>query len=678
MKRYNRGIRFHPHSGWASTLGFQRGPSSSEPGRERIPARAPRLWPGLGLALLWALLSFTPPAKAQSEADFAYAPDGAGLVLTGYTGPGGEVAIPEVLGGRPVTRIAASTFRRNFNVTRVTIPDSVGGIDPFAFADCVGLTNVTLPSGLSVVSEGAFTGCASLRGVTIPEGTTAIGKQAFLGCASLTSVVLPNSLTNLEYMAFYACANLTQLNIPASVTHIGQLVFSYCRSLQAITASQRAAGTGPSEADFTYAWDDRNGFAISGYLGAGGAVTMPEWLADQPVISIGAGVFQGNRGITRVTIPENVGWIDAYAFADCTGLTNLALSSGLGVVGNGAFRGCTGLTAVTIPEWTTEIGQEAFSGCTRLTNVTLPDGLLNIGVMAFYSCASLTRMNIPASVTRIERAAFSFCGRLQAFTVDERNPTYASRDGMLISRAPMDLIAVPGGQVGNCVVPQGVTRILMYTFDGCGQIAQVIVPASVNYLGNGAFLGCVNLLGVYFEGRTPDVGDIPWSVFDQTTNVVVYGRTGNGWDWAGDYCERPKAYYTPAPSYAEWAQSIGLPERYPSASGERDDPDHDGLSNLAEMRAGTDPLRPESRLVFEPDPRPGDLAEADRTPLLPSQLARYFQSVPGKVYQVLRANTLDGGWQAVATFKATATQKRVLLDPSAPQGYFQILAVPAP
>ena len=67
---------------------------------------------------------------------FTYATNGTGITITGYTGPGGAVAIPAVINGRPVTDIGLAAFAGVNTVTDVTIPNSVTSIEVQAFFSC--------------------------------------------------------------------------------------------------------------------------------------------------------------------------------------------------------------------------------------------------------------------------------------------------------------------------------------------------------------------------------------------------------------------------------------------------------------------------------------------------------------------------------------------------------------
>lgn len=119
-------------------------------------------------------------------------------ILKKYTGPGGDVVIPE-----GVTAIGDFAFSERKDLTAVTIPGTVTSIGALSFSCCEGLTSVT-----------------------IPENVTSIGSYAFSQCRNLTRVMLPGSLTKIEQDAFPYCP-LTWFEIPAeSPLKIGK-IFGY-------------------------------------------------------------------------------------------------------------------------------------------------------------------------------------------------------------------------------------------------------------------------------------------------------------------------------------------------------------------------------------------------------------------------------------------------------------------
>ena len=46
-------------------------------------------------------------------------------------------------------------------------------------------------------------------------------------------------------------------------------------------------------------------------------------------------------------------------------------------------------------------------------------------------------------------------------------------------------------------IPDSVTRIDMYAFVGCENLTSITIPASVTYISNDAFSGCINMKNIY-------------------------------------------------------------------------------------------------------------------------------------------------------------------------------------
>jgi BspA type Leucine rich repeat region (6 copies) len=97
------------------------------------------------------------------EAQFNYTTNNGTITITGYTGSGGAVSIPDTIDGLPVTTIGYSAFW-SYSLTAVTIPNSVTSIGDSAFGKC-SLTNVTVGNSVTNIGDYAFADCSSLIGV---------------------------------------------------------------------------------------------------------------------------------------------------------------------------------------------------------------------------------------------------------------------------------------------------------------------------------------------------------------------------------------------------------------------------------------------------------------------------------------------------------------------------------
>ena len=160
------------------------------------------------------------------------------------------------------------------------------------------------------------------------------------------------------------------------------------------------------------------GITITKYVGAGGAVAVPENINGLPVTTIGMGAFLGSS-LTSVTFPPSVTNIENGAFIDCS-LASITLPSSIRTIGEQAFAGCANLSSVTIPNSIARIGGGAFSGCTHLQTVAIQSGVTSIGESAFEGCTELPGITLPNSVTNLEASAFLGCTNLASITIPDR------------------------------------------------------------------------------------------------------------------------------------------------------------------------------------------------------------------------------------------------------------------
>lgn len=128
----------------------------------------------------------------QTSDEFKYEIIDGGAVITGYTGSSPEVTVPDELGGAPVTEIGFYAFEAQYDITGVTLPDTVTLIGEGAFMDCSSLESVNIPDAVSGIDRGAFVACTSLTEITLPESVQYVREEAFTACESMTSLTIEN------------------------------------------------------------------------------------------------------------------------------------------------------------------------------------------------------------------------------------------------------------------------------------------------------------------------------------------------------------------------------------------------------------------------------------------------------------------------------------------------------
>ncbi len=102
-----------------------------------------------------------------------------GVAITGYTGNGGDIIIPDYIGGKKVVAIADKAFANNKSITSVTMGDNVRTIGMKAFYGCSKMKSVEFSDSVKVISYYAFYGCKNLEKVVFGNGLKAVRTNAF-------------------------------------------------------------------------------------------------------------------------------------------------------------------------------------------------------------------------------------------------------------------------------------------------------------------------------------------------------------------------------------------------------------------------------------------------------------------------------------------------------------------
>ena len=481
---------------------------------------------------------------------YTWATNNGAITITGYSGPGGVVAIPNTINFLPVTSITDYAFYQCTNLTTVTIPNSVTSIGNEAFAYCSSLTSLTIPTGVTNLGGGAFHDCRSLSSLTLPTDVTRIGDFAFAYCSSLASVTMGTNVTTIGVNAFYSCTSLTNFIIPDSVTTIGYQAFGLCSTLTNITVGNRVAYI-----DF------------GAFIGCSSLASL-HFRGNTPTVDSGS-VFEGDGSATAYYLPGTSGWGSWYFGIPSVMLNSPVPAGSLQVTISPARASAEGVRWHVdggIPQpggatvlglsvgnhtvsfspanpWTTPANQTIFVSanatatatgiCTEpvqyqltyttnasnnltLTGYTADLGgavdipseingrvVTGIGNWAFSRCSTLTSITIPASVISIGLLPFWGCGALTAITVDTNNLAYSSVNGVLFDKEQTTLIEYPSGLGGSYVMADKVATIGFQAFNSCQSLVSVTIGKAVTNTGDWSFGNCLSLRSVYFQGDAP-------------------------------------------------------------------------------------------------------------------------------------------------------------------------------
>ena len=226
--------------------------------------------------------------------------------------------------------------------------------------------------------------------------------------------------------------------------------------------------------------------------------------------------------IESIVIEEGVTSIGRYSFSWFDAVRKIDFPASVTEIGDYAFCYCSVLAEIKLPGSVTMIGDYAFYGC-DLREIELPDGITEIGSYAF--CVNnLSEIDIPASVSSIGYLAFSD-GELKKITVDEENKAYCSVDGVLFTKDMKTLIRFAGDKKTEYTVPDGVTRIEDYAFEGAGLI-KLSFPESVTSIGDYAFYGC-GIKELRLPEKLTDIGDKMFKCLADLEVLVIPGSVSS-------------------------------------------------------------------------------------------------------------------------------------------------------
>ncbi len=111
----------------------------------------------------------------------------------------GEVSIPSLYEGLPVSRIADEGFKNNIFITDVFLPTSITTIGDSAFSGCSKLNNITMVKGIQEIQESAFSDCPSLLTIIIPSTVSILEENVFANNNNLSVYTELSSSTSLMW-----------------------------------------------------------------------------------------------------------------------------------------------------------------------------------------------------------------------------------------------------------------------------------------------------------------------------------------------------------------------------------------------------------------------------------------------------------------------------------------------
>lgn len=438
-----------------------------------------------------------------------------------------EIIIPS-----GVAEISASAFAYCSSIPRLVIGDGVEIIGKSAFSDCTSITELAIPDGVKDIGDSAFSNCALVERLTFGRGVVNIGSNALEGMALIEEITLPESLKTIGERAFFKCTSLATVNIGDKIESIDLEAFADTKVWELSATNEVYVGKwflGLKDTSATVLSIADGTVGIANYALSANRSISNIVLPDS-VKRIGACAFAASE-MNYVVIGAGVEVIDQQAFEGCPNLSRIILgsydpdygtlvASNLVTIGSYAFRDCKSLEKITIPDTVRSIGSYAFrdsaiydraySGVVYADNwlvdfneniygdVIIDEGTVGIANYAFNECKNLITISLPSSVKIIGRAAFFKCVNLYEIVLPETlevidDYTFYYCSALKLTTLPPMLRSIGRSAFYKC-------GTVFYNGDVDTDTDTLLIPSSVEYIGDYAFYGCGEKVAASMDG----------------------------------------------------------------------------------------------------------------------------------------------------------------------------------
>lgn len=434
----------------------------------------------------------------------------------------------------------------------------------YLFAWCSNLTNVTLPDCLTSIGDYAFASCEKLTSLIIPDGVTYIGELAFDNCSVLQNLTVPNSLTYVDsYRTFENCDSLIY-NEYNGLCYLGNDDNPYV-ILVKIKDKTITSLEPHSETRFFYRENImHNGrltsLTITKYMDLGEedeSIVNGKWwnyteAGDYLVSATNLENIYVEDNHPRYLSQDGVLYNkDKTRLIKCppkSSITSFTVPDSVTHIGDNAFNNCTNLTEVVIPDSVTTFDLRAFEDCTNLKSITIGNGLIRSRGAVFFGCKNLESVYI----SDLEAwCKVSFTGDVTANPLQGRF--------YLAAENGVDLY-LNGNLVTDLVIPESITEILPYVFNGCRSLKSVTIHGKmtqfsysfrfcrnlesvtildgVTSIGAEAFYDCENLANVIIPDSIITIDDMAFYKCVSLTDITIPANVTSIGDSAFEECEK--------------------------------------------------------------------------------------------------------------------------------------------
>ena len=465
-----------------------------------------------------------------------------------------------------VSGIAPKAFAGVSKKMTMKLPTTFSKVDKQAFHDCTGLTAVYFPSSVSIIDTMAFYGCKNLKSILtetgdeekfhVPSHISQINLQAFRDCTGLDTLTVPGSLSELGREVWMNCTGLKKVIIEAGIiTELPYGTFQNCSNLQEVVL--------PNIADYKFG---NNAFLNCNKIRR----VYCTYKYGLPQINAASCLRGETLYVYDVTFEELSPWEEFFS--------NFIYMTDLNYLVDGIYYNMvTGYMEVTsdqedetlipkpykysgdivVPDSVTLFGgtypvrciaENAFKGNGNITSITIGKEVMSIDQSAFEDCTRLTRVTMAdGKPLGIAPYAFKGCEKLRDITL--RDSTVVIGDEAFMNCSAIENVTMPkalcvlgANSFANCTqlraitIPDSVEIIDEYAFYRCDSLRSVTMNKDVKYINAYAFSYCQKLADITLPETLESIGTSAFLDCRSLTDIALPENTLTLGEGAFRYC----------------------------------------------------------------------------------------------------------------------------------------------
>ena len=464
-------------------------------------------------------------------------------------------------------RIGDRSFFNCYNISSFTFNSNLKSIGYDAFSNCQLLDSIyyngEISDWLNIEINSMYNETGGLSPMTSANNFYILGEDG--NYHVVTDVIIPDGIEIIDWYKFCNFKDLKTITIPKSVNTINGYAFKNCVNLTDVYYE----GTIDDwcNINIVHSYSNIMDYAENFYL-----------------------LDENNKyyKVTEIVVSNSISnWYDQLYGFDC--IESIIIEEGITEIGWYAFKNCSNLKNITLPLSLKKISDEAFAGCTNLTNVyyngsldewfqiefefnsnsyerfqssnpmyyakniytkneynqyniineiVIPEDVTTIENYKYYNFGCLETLVLHENITFIGDFAFAGCDNLKNVYIPD---SLQSIDfSVFLGCNNVDTLYVSANEISNFKSFKDLKELVITSGDKLDSILDynsletITLSDTINTITEDAFINCVNLKNVYFDGT-----------IEQWFNIVFENEKSNPMYYASNiyFRNEDNSYY---------------------------------------------------------------------------------------------------------------------------------------